>query len=269
MGGMIKLTAPALALTLAASSVGCAGQTEDSAGRAPDTTHALAEGLTIEARTIDSIAGRYHAGPGEVRFLLTKSDGARTIVVTSLAGESLLTSRIENGIESVTLFDGRLRVSGRVGAFEPDIEGDPRASEDLAARRDSEALSDLPRALDQSFPGALDLESTGLTTQIAPPGSLPPSSPRPRPDLSAFWLKLNQSKSFVGWQYSQRIYWAASTADPSNCITIKTGVDVVSKHCIAPPSYSSSVTGYWYNRSVTIKNVGAGTYGNDLLINVY
>jgi hypothetical protein len=163
---MSKLLAAAFSL-LSLTTIACAGQTADDAPGAPAGDEASSQGLALTVQTADRVEGTFLRDGHTLAFLLSTTEAGHLALLSDQAGNPLVETTFEGGIEDSSLLGGKLRLKGPVDAAEPASEGDPRTLEELIAD-----LKDALRTagVDPSFfsvsdPSAPGGASPGLVTK--------------------------------------------------------------------------------------------------------
>jgi hypothetical protein len=244
-------------LAIASSLAGCAS---DVAEEQPTASAPSNGRLTLTEDGPTRAAGTFDAteeGDGQVAFEVTRDRGVRSVTIRSNVGQMLFESTRVGSEETVSLLDGRARLSGDVANAEPKIEGDASAREALAGMKESRSIGALHGALVDAHASVLG-EEVGVSIQgttYTPPRPAPTYPTTTSPTLPVFYgIDPGNSRSFSTWVFGgTKIIWRNSYLNPSACIALKAGAAAPVLQCTTFVT-ERTYTGYWAGLAVSVKN---------------
>jgi hypothetical protein len=184
-------------------------------------TSSTDDGLALEARTADRVAGTFAQDGVSIAFEFSRDGDQHVLQFTRPDGSPLVTTTIDGALQSTDVFGGRLVIAGVPNLPDPSIIGDESAMEELQALPEAELLEGL----------AVELAAADVDIELYQP-------PPPKIDgLTNTWatgyfvLTNNQSMTFLSAAGASPTYiYLRKYSDYADHVTI----------WYAPQSYASS-----------------------------
>ncbi len=244
-----------LALVLFVSSttaIGCAAnQVEDEPAK---ESAASSEGLTLEARTSERVSGHFTKDGARLGFEFSRERGKRIAALRDTEGRPLLTSTLEDGIETIRVRDGALVASGPTSALEPEqLSGDASAFEALGKTREMALLEPLQEALSAS-----GVDRALFSTNEAPVAKAGAITPAQYYGSDGYWhLGPGESRTFGTWAFWSSTYVRVRNYTTARCATVQFKVGWSYETNVIPAGGYRGFSRQWAAMPVTVVNMNA------------
>lgn len=212
-------------------------------------------GLELSVNERNHVAGKYEKDGKELVFDFAKDGDTKTALLRRTNGHTMLESRLEDGVDTMKVMDGRAVVSGAPGSETPEKTGDASALEEMYRLPEMPLLPELRKALEQAgvarelWMGTEDPRAGGTHPQQWQGGD-------------GWWhLGPGECRTFPTWSF-----WGRTTVEYANESSSKSGMFSMNgwgwyEYRMLPPSWSSYTYGYWAAIPITLCNLYVNWYG--------